>query len=94
MTTKICFCWQCLFNKKSALTRAPLPTRSDESYTLPHNQDLSIYPHFDDVTLYMLPERSSVDVLINFDKSALMGVAQEKTGKEEELHAIETRLAG
>ena len=65
---------------------------SDEGYTLPHCQDLSEYPQFDDVVPYMIPERSGVDVLIGLDNSALMRVLQERTGNEGEPHAIETPL--
>ena len=62
---------------------------SDEDYTLPHFQDLSEYPHFDDVVPRIIPERSGVDVLIGLDNSALMRVLQERTGNEGKPHAIE-----
>ena len=65
---------------------------SDEGYTLPHSNDLSEYPHFDDVVPCIIPERSGVDVLIGVDNSALMRLLQERTGNEDEPHAIETPI--
>ena len=65
---------------------------SDEGYILPHCQDLSEYPHFDDVAPCIIPERLGVDVLIGLDNSALMRVLQERTGNEGEPHAIKTPI--
>ena len=65
---------------------------SDEGYTLTHCQDFSEYPHFDDVVLCIIPERSGVDVLIGLDNSALMRVVQERTSNEGEPHAVETPI--
>ena len=66
--------------------------RSDEGYTLPHCQDLSEYLHFDDIIPCILPERSSVNVLIGLDNSTLMRVLQKQTGNEGEPHAVETPI--
>ena len=65
---------------------------SDEGYTLPHCQDLSEHTQFDDIIPCILPERSSVDVLIGLDNSALMRVLQERTDNESKPHAIETPI--
>ena len=69
-----------------------IPPWSDEGYTLPHNQELSVYPHFDHVDICGLPSRSKVDLLIGLDNSCLMTVVEERVEQEGEPHAIKTTL--
>ena len=45
---------------------------ADENVTLPHDYDLTTYPHFDEVDIQVLPERTKVDILIGLDNSHLM----------------------
>ena len=66
-----------------------IPPWSHEGYTLPHKQDLSVYPHFYHVETYGLPSRSTVYLLIGLDNSSLRTVVEEREG---EPHAIETPL--
>ena len=40
----------------------------DEADTLPHQQIVSSYPHFQDIDLLHLPDNDSVDLLIGNDK--------------------------
>ena len=77
------------FNARKAMV---IPPWSDEGYTLPHNQELSAYPHFDHVDICGLPNRSKVDLLIGLDNSCLMTVVEERVGQEGEPHAIKTTL--
>ena len=69
-----------------------IPPWSDEGYTLPHQQDLSEYPHFDQVTTYVIPSRRKVDILLGLDNSALMRVLEERVGQETQPHAIKTPI--
>ena len=65
---------------------------ADENVTLPHDYDLTTYPHFDEVDIQVLPERTKVDILIGLDNSHLMTALEERTGAEGEPHAIHTPL--
>ena len=69
-----------------------IPTWSDKEYTLPHNLELSVYPHFDHVDISGLPSRSKDDLLIGLDNSCMRTVVEERVGQEGKPHAIKTTL--
>ena len=65
---------------------------SDDSYTLPHDYDLSEYSQFDDVEFEVLPDRKRVDTLLVLDNSHVMTALKECTGRPREPHAIKTPI--
>ena len=65
-----------------------IPPWSDERYTLPYNQELSVYSHFDHVDIWDLPSRSKVDLLIGLDNSSMNTVVEERVRQKGEPHAI------
>ena len=77
------------FNSVNAIV---IPPWGENTYNLPHNQELSSYAHFDGVTTCVLPNRSSIDIIIGLDNSLLMRVLEERVGQIGEPHAIKTPL--
>ena len=69
-----------------------IPSWSESDYNLPHNQDLSLFSHFEGVTISVLPHRSEVDIIIGLDNSHLMKVVEERVGDVGQPHAIKTPL--
>ena len=69
-----------------------IPSWSESDYNLPHNQDLSLFPHFEGVTTCVLSHRSEVDIIIGLDNSHLMKVIEERVGDVGQPHAIKTPL--
>ena len=65
---------------------------SDDSYTLPHDYDLSEYSQFDNVEFEVLPDRKCVDILLGLDNSHVMTALKERTGRHGEPHAIKTPI--
>ena len=65
---------------------------SDDSYTLPHDYDLSEYSQFDDVEFEVLPDRKRVDTLLVLDNSHVMTALKKCTGRPGEPHAIKTPI--
>ena len=65
---------------------------ANQNVILPHDYDLTAYPHFDEVPIQVLPERTKVDILIGLDNSHLKTALEERIGAEGEPHAIHTPL--
>ena len=69
-----------------------LDASADVNVILLHDYDVTAYPHFDEVDILVLPERTKVYILIGLDYSHLMTALEERTGAEGEPHAIHTPL--
>ena len=77
------------FNIQQALV---MNNWSDDSYTLPHDYDLSEYSQFDYVECEVLPDRKCVDILLGLDNFHVMTSLKERRGRRGEPHAIKTPI--
>ena len=65
----------------------------DDVDTLPHRQDISSYPDFQDIDLLHLPDNESVDLLIGNDNALLITVLEEREGtNNRKPHAVLSKI--